>query len=325
MKKKAILCVFVTAAILSGCGSTKNNSENANTISAEVTQSENSGTSSESPTTTREPKKKLSKSEKIALEYVETYLNGSDIEAKKKFVSEKVHPDVQAIFQMAESSETPEDKKLKNATVIESGDYTDSEGRKDKIVLIQGEKRSDSKSELIIFIKDDKVGWGYSSTDKNKSAFNKMRKLFKEPVLDTSSSGEHSSSGSEQSAESMLSEIRNFVVADIWNNGFMDIHWFIGSGTSSTGESMDIDFTMEQLEKKMEKKKEYDKYMDNLPSQYESVKGVWVKLSQETDRLYQQLQSTPPKANDENAKLDVGKLSQYLDAFIDEVENLPNS
>lgn len=179
---------------------------------------------------------------------MEIFLNGSDIEAKKKFVSENILPDVQPIFQMAESTETPENNKLKNPTVIETADYTDKDGGKDKLVLIQGEKSS-SNSELIIFIKDDKVGWGYSSNDKDKDAFNEVRKLFKEPVISTSDSG--NAGTTEQSPEATLKEISNFVVSDIWNDGFVDISWYAGSGTGSTGETIDIDFTIEQLGKAM--------------------------------------------------------------------------
>ncbi|ETT56330.1 hypothetical protein NYE24_12135 [Paenibacillus sp. FSL H7-0350] len=260
--------------------------------------------------------------ENLALEYVNTFLNGSDIEAKKKFVSDKIHPDVKAIFQMAQSTETPEDNKLKNATVIESEDYTDSTGGKDKLILIQGEKPSNPKSELVILIKDDKIGWGYSSSDKEKAAFNEIRKLFKEPVPDTSDSGNVSSATGEQSPKSMLTDIRNFVVSDIWNVGFVDISSYISSGTSSTGENMDIDFTIEQLGKAMNKKAEYDAYIRGLDTKYDSIKKIWIKLSGEIDRMYKQIQDTPPKANDTNSKLDTGIFKQYLSAFTDEVDDL---
>ncbi|MDQ0193069.1 hypothetical protein [Paenibacillus wynnii] len=108
---------------------------------------------------------------------------------------------------------------------------------------------------MVILIKDDKIGWGYSSSDKDKSGFNEIRKLFKEPVPDTSISGEASSSKSEQSTERMLSEISNFVISDIWNVGFVDISSYIHSGTSSTGQKLDVDFTIEQLGKTMTKKR----------------------------------------------------------------------
>lgn len=322
MKKQLFFCIIITTVILSGCSSSKNNSSEDTGASPTATESATSAIPSTSPTTSPEPQKELSDSEKLALEYVETFLNGSDIEAKKKFVSDKIHPDVKEIFQMAESTETPEDNKLKNATVIESEDYADSAGGKDKIVLIQGEKPSNPKSELVILIKDDKVGWGYSSSDKEKAAFDGIRKLFKEPVPDASDSGDGSSTTSEQSPKSMLIDIGNFVVSDIWNVGFVDISSYINSGKSSTGQNLDIDFTIEQLGKAMNKKVEYDAYISGLDTKYDSIKKIWTKLSGEIDRLYKQIQDTPPKANDTNSKLDTGIFSQYLSAFTDEVNNL---
>lgn len=132
MKIKAFLCIVATIVLLTGCGSSKSNSEEKNTTSTEVTQSEATADSLKTAAATPVPEKKLSESEKLALDYVEIFLNGSDIEAKKKFVSENILPDVQPIFQMAESTETPENNKLKNASVIESADYTDKDGGKTK-------------------------------------------------------------------------------------------------------------------------------------------------------------------------------------------------
>ncbi len=311
MKIKAYLCIVATIVLLTGCGSSKSNLEEKNTTSTEVTQSEATTDSSKTAAATPVPEKKLSKSEKLALDYVEIFLNGSDIEAKKKFVSENILPDVQPIFQMTESTETPENNKLKNVSVIESADYTNKDGEKDKIVLIKGEKSS-SSSELIIFIKDDKIGWGYSSNDKNKEPFNEMRKFFKEPVNNTSDSAT-----TEQSPEATLKEISNF--------GFVDISWYASSGTSSTGEAIDIDFTIEQLGKAMSTKLEYDNYINNLDAKYDSIKNIWSKLSGEIDRMYKQIQDTPPIANDATTKLDTGIFNQYMDAFSDEVDKLSNS
>lgn len=313
MKIKAFLCIVATLVLLTGCGSSKTDSEEKNTTATGVTQSEATADPAKSTAATPAPKKKLSDSEKLAVDYVEIFLNGSDIEAKKKFVSENIHPDVQPIFQMSESSETPENNKLKNASVIESADYTDKEGGKEKIVLIQGEKSS-SSSELIIFIKDDKIGWGYSSNDNNKEPFNEMRKFFKEPVNNSADPGT-----AEQSPEATLKEISNFIISDIWNDGFVDISWYASSGTSSTGQTIDIDFTIEQLGKAMNKKMEYDNYINNLDAKYDSIKNIWTKLSGEIDRMFKQIQDTPPIANDTTTKLDTGIFNQYLDAFTDEV------
>lgn len=124
------------------------------------------------------------------------------------------------------------------------------------------------------------------------------------------------------SVEVTLREINNFVISDIWNIGIVDVSSYMGRGTSSTGETLDIDFTVQQLEKTMKKKADYDTYMNGLDAKYDSVKQVWSKLSGETDRLYKIIQDTPPKANERNSDFDTGVFNQYMDAFGKEVEAL---
>ncbi len=132
-----------------------------------------------------------------------------------------------------------------------------------------------------------------------------------------------SSFGNSDTPEGKLNEINNFVISDIWNNGFCDIGWYIKYGTSSTGESLDIDFTLERLAEAMTKKAEYDTYINGLEDEkYTKVKQIWSKLSAEIDRLYGQIQAKKPTANDSSYNFDTGIFNQYMDAFADEVENL---
>lgn len=162
---------------------------------------------------------------------------------------------------------------------------------------------------------------GCSNTNNNNptdanTAINESKNLF--------NFGEISSKAdtAAPSPEKTLREISNFVIADIWNVGFVDVISYTRSGTNSTGASMDIDFTVEQLGKAMEEKKEYDTYMNKLDTKYDSIKKIWAKLSPEIDLLYKQIQETPPKANDDSLTLDAGKFNQYSEAFNKEVNDL---
>ncbi|MEK5583038.1 hypothetical protein MKZ21_12405 [Paenibacillus sp. FSL P2-0536] len=162
---------------------------------------------------------------------------------------------------------------------------------------------------------------GCSNTNNNNptdanTAINESKNLF--------NFGEISSKAdtAAPSPEKTLREISNFVIADIWNVGFVDVISYTRSGTSSTGASMDIDFTVEQLGKAMEEKKEYDTYMNKLDTKYDSIKKIWAKLSPEIDLLYKQIQETPPKANNDSLTLDAGKFNQYSEAFNKEVNDL---
>ncbi|MEC0246555.1 hypothetical protein P4H65_12225 [Paenibacillus chitinolyticus] len=105
-------------------------------------------------------------------------------------------------------------------------------------------------------------------------------------------------------------------------NGFVNVGFYTSRGTGSTGQTLDMDFTMERLGKAMEKKAEYDTYIQGLDAKYDNVKQVWAKLSKETDSLYKQLKENTPKANDENYKFDTGLFEQYSDAFRDDVRAL---
>ena len=127
-----------------------------------------------------------------------------------------------------------------------------------------------------------------------------------------------------QTEKQELKKIRNFLTSDIWNGGFCDITHYIGDGKSSTGKTMDLDFTIEQLDKAMETKKKYDEYIKGLDdSKFSDVKSDWEKLSEQIDILYGKLKDNKPKAGDYTYDFDTGLYSQYSDAFgkdIDKVE-----
>lgn len=106
----------------------------------------------------------------------------------------------------------------------------------------------------------------------------------------------------------VLFEIDNYVISDIWNDGFNVVSWFLSTGKGPTGGSVDIEFTKSQLALAMTKKAEYDVYIAGLDSSFNNIKDVWGKLSPEIDSLYQQIQSGA-------LTLDTGIFVQYRDAF----------
>lgn len=106
----------------------------------------------------------------------------------------------------------------------------------------------------------------------------------------------------------VLSEISNYVIGDIWNDGFNTVSWFLSTGKGPTGASVDIEFTKSQLAQAMTKKAEYDVYIAGLDGSYSNIKDVWGKLSSEIDSLYQQIQSGA-------MTIDTGLFQQYQNAF----------
>ncbi|QNK60953.1 hypothetical protein H7F31_32225 [Paenibacillus sp. PAMC21692] len=162
------------------------------------------------------------------------------------------------------------------------------------------------------------AGCGKEKSDEEKIQ-EQLEQAFKDAgiQLDTSSKSDEP-----PTVESELMEITNFLVGEIWNDGFVNIGHYAHSGTDATGQTIDIDFMIQQLGKAMEKKAEYDTYIQGLDSKYDEVKQLWTKVSGEIDTLYKKLQVNPPKANDEEYEFDTGLYQQYKEAFSDEVDSL---
>ncbi|GKS13723.1 hypothetical protein YDYSY3_47230 [Paenibacillus chitinolyticus] len=157
---------------------------------------------------------------------------------------------------------------------------------------------------------------------KEQTADVKPTETAKSSPANTANPANASAKPKEPAPESKLSEISNFMISSFWNEGFVDITWYVSNGTGNTGKKLDIDFTMERLGKAMEQKAEYDTYIQGLDAKYDNVKQVWTKLSKETDNLYKQLKENTPKANDKSYKFDTGLFEQYSSAFRDDVRAL---
>ncbi|TCN00739.1 hypothetical protein EV294_101188 [Paenibacillus sp. BK033] len=147
----------------------------------------------------------------------------------------------------------------------------------------------------------------------------KVEQAFKDAGIQTDTSTQ---SDEKPTVESTLMEIKNFVIGEIWNEGLVNIGHYAYDGTDATGSTMDIDFMIQQLSKSMEKKAEYDIYIQGLDSKYDEVKQLWTKVSGEIDTLYKKLQDDPPKAKDTEYQFDTGLYEQYSDAFFGAVEAL---
>ena len=80
---------------------------------------------------------------------------------------------------------------------------------------------------------------------------------------------------------------------------------------------MDIEFTISQLGKEMERKVEYDKFMSELPDEYHELSEIWLKLTEQIDILYADILK---QGTDIGGELDTGLFQQYFDAFDEEIE-----
>ncbi|WP_138755044.1 hypothetical protein [Paenibacillus sinopodophylli] len=162
------------------------------------------------------------------------------------------------------------------------------------------------------------VGCGKEKTEEEKMQ-EQLEQAFKDAGIQLD---DLSQSDEKPTVESELKEVDNFVIGKIWNDGLVNVSHYAGSGTDATGDTMDIDFMIQQLGKAMEEKAEYDTYIQGLDSKYDEVKQLWTKVSGEIDTLYKQLQNNPPNATDEDYEFDTGLFQQYSDAFSEEVDAL---
>ena len=123
-------------------------------------------------------------------------------------------------------------------------------------------------------------------------------------------SGEAPKSNDESSTELSTKE-----VTDIWNVGLCDIGYYTSSGTSATGEELDIELTLKQYNEAIAKLEEYNTFVNGLKDKkYDDVKFAWEKLYKgirESDKI---VQSNEIKAKS-GLDLKTDKLSQYQTAF----------
>jgi len=103
-------------------------------------------------------------------------------------------------------------------------------------------------------------------------------------------SGDRSDTGSaeatnEADVKNMLSEVSEWLRAEIWYSGFHKVSWS-SPNSSFYDETIDIDVVLEQLAKTMEKKADYDTYMLALPADYSDLVSLYVEASNEIDKQY---------------------------------------
>ena len=110
-----------------------------------------------------------------------------------------------------------------------------------------------------------------------------------------------------------ISQVRNWLVSDIWNKGICDMSHYYYDGTSSTGETMDPEFTIEQLKIAYAKRAEYDAIMENVSDEYSDLKDYYSKIIEQVASLYSQIISRGTTIT--GTGLDTGLYNQYFDAF----------
>lgn len=112
--------------------------------------------------------------------------------------------------------------------------------------------------------------------------------------------------------KTVLREINNWVIGDIWNHGYCDFYHYEYDGKDSTGQSIDIDYALQLFKESYKKKAGYDAYINSLPDDYTALKTAWNKLSSESDKLYKHFESGVLQTGNDT---DTAIFVQYREAF----------
>jgi hypothetical protein len=131
------------------------------------------------------------------------------------------------------------------------------------------------------------------------------------------------------SPEDKLNETYDFATQDLWNDGFCMVSNYVFTGSDADGKTISaqtMDTTLLKLKDTMEKKDEYDSFIQGLKDEkYDKVKEKWQKVSDEAEMVYIGVQAKKLVANDKSPKVNsnqIDLLDQYVDDFTDAVDNL---
>lgn len=121
-----------------------------------------------------------------------------------------------------------------------------------------------------------------------------------------------------EQSEITLDDFDEWITIHIWNKGFCDIYHYVENGKSSTGTTLDIEFTVDELKTYMKKKDTYNEFimsLDDSDENYAQIKKAWVKMSKQIDILYDKAVTETPRPKDPTYEFDCGLFSQYLDSY----------
>lgn len=119
--------------------------------------------------------------------------------------------------------------------------------------------------------------------------------------------------------QTMLPEICNFATVDIWNYGFCNIEWYEGNGTDSWGQELDIDKTLNDLDKSIVQMVIYNSYIESLQGEeYADLKLAWDNLYEVCNSLYGIIALSKPTPYHIDDAFNTDNFITFLDEFVEE-------
>lgn len=127
-------------------------------------------------------KKNLNEDEKLALEFYQVYMKGTDAKAKEQFVSEKVYADTALLFSFGADEEGSDD--FNDLRVIESI-HKKEEGEESSLVLVHSTDQEGGLEESIAALINGKFVMAYgpfAEEAEYRTAFEDLRSEFKADI-----------------------------------------------------------------------------------------------------------------------------------------------
>lgn len=112
-----------------------------------------------------------------------------------------------------------------------------------------------------------------------------------------------------------LREIRNEFIHNIWNDVFCDVSHYLYDGKDATGEYFDVDRAIKKADKLMDKKKKYDRYIENLGDEYNEIKEAWEDLSYESEKLYKKIKKEKPTAKNKDYEFSTKRFRNAVEDY----------
>jgi len=113
--------------------------------------------------------------------------------------------------------------------------------------------------------------------------------------------------------ESMLTNTYNWIVSDLWNDSFCDIYHYVESGYDACGKDLDINKSIANADKAMEKCDIYDDFIDSLDdTDYKELKELWSEIRIEINYLYERIKSEVPRPSDESYEFNYQNFNDYM-------------
>ena len=119
-----------------------------------------------------------------------------------------------------------------------------------------------------------------------------------------------------------LTDVNNDLT-DFWNDVVCDVSWYTSSGTSATGEVLDIEFLVKHSDKYYNKIVKNKEFVDSLGEDYQDLIDAYDKAVEQGTIIYDAIHEELPVANTEPSyKENIELFKQYSDYFWDGVYEL---